>query len=360
MGKRKYLGNLNKGGDFMDLIKPEKLKTGDLVTTVSLSWGGAGDRDLLWRYKLGKLRLERVFGLKVIEMENTLKGSDYVYNHPEARARDLMEAFKNPDIRAIFSCIGGDDSIRMLPYIDFEIIRKNPKIFIGYSDSTISHLMCYKAGLTSFYGPSILAELAENNKIFDYTSEYIRKTLFSSSPIGSIPAAEKWTGDRVEWIEENKNIPKAMKDNIGYEFLQGEGSVTGKLFGGCMEVLEMAKGSKLWPEEGELDNFILFFETSENTPKPTELLYWLRNYAALGILEKARAILFGKPSQEKYYEDYKKVIKLIVDENNLHKTPIVYNMTFGHNEPMMILPYGVLAKVDCEDKTFSILEAGVL
>lgn len=239
-------------------------------------------------------------------MEHTLKGSEYIYKYPEARAKDLMDAFKNPDIKAIFSCIGGDDSIRILPYIDFEIIRKNPKIFIGYSDSTIIHLICYKAGLTSFYGPSVLAELAENNKMFDYTREYLNKILFSNDSIGLIPATEKW------------------------------------------------------PDESAFDDAILFFETSEDTPEPTNLLYWLRNYAALGILQKSKAIIFGNPYQEKYYSDYREVIKTIVIENNLYNTPIVYNMTFGHNQPMCVLPYGVLAEVNCEEKTFSILESGVL
>lgn len=97
-------------------------------------------------------------------MENTLKGSEYLYNHPEKRAHDFMDAFVNPSVKAIFSCIGGDESVRMLPYIDFDIIRNNPKILIGYSDTTISHLMCLKAGVSSFYGPSLLAELAENIK----------------------------------------------------------------------------------------------------------------------------------------------------------------------------------------------------
>lgn len=344
----------------MKLIKPQHLSVNDVVATVSLSWGGAGDPDLLWRYQQGKKRLEEVFGLKVIEMEHTLKGSEYIYKYPEARAKDLMNAFKNPDIKAIFSCIGGDDSIRLLPYIDFEVIRENPKIFIGYSDSTITHLICYKAGLTSFYGPSILAELAENIKIFDYTKEYINKALFNNSFMGLIPYSEKWTGDRIEWTEDNKDIPKTMRDNLGYEFLQGLGIVRGRLFGGCMEVLEMAKGTKLWPNESTFNSAILFFETSEDTPEPTNLSYWLRNYAALGILQKAKAILFGKPYQERYYDEYKEVIKIIVDENNLYNTPIVYNMTFGHNQPMGILPYGVLAEVNCEDKTFSILESGVV
>ena len=76
----------------MNMIRPEKLKTGDIVATVSLSWGGAGDSDLLWRYQLGKQRLEEVFGLKVIEMEHTLKGSDFIYKHPEARAKEIGRA----------------------------------------------------------------------------------------------------------------------------------------------------------------------------------------------------------------------------------------------------------------------------
>ncbi|WFA07702.1 S66 peptidase family protein [Tissierella sp. Yu-01] len=343
----------------MKLISPNKLQAGDTVATVSLSWGGAGDKDLLWRYQVGKQRLEEVFGLKVVEMEHTLMGTEYIYKHPEARAKDLMDAFRNSDIKAIFSCIGGDDSIRMLPYIDFDIISKNPKIFIGYSDSTITHLICYKAGITSFYGPSVLAEFAENIKIYDYTTEYINKTLFSNDPVGLIQAEKKWTGERIEWIEDNKNISKRMEDNLGYEFLQGSGIVKGRLFGGCIEVLEMAKGTILWPDDDTFDGAILFFETSEETPHPDNLLYWLRNYAAMGVLQKSKAILFGKPYQAKYYDEYKEVIKTIVDENNLYNIPIVYNMTFGHNEPMCILPYGVLAEVNCEDKTFRIMESGV-
>ncbi len=78
------------------LFKPHKLMKGDTVATVSLSWGGAGDKDLLWRYRVGKQRLEQQFGLKVIEMEHTLKGSDYLYNHPEKRAQDFMNAFSDP------------------------------------------------------------------------------------------------------------------------------------------------------------------------------------------------------------------------------------------------------------------------
>ena len=77
------------------LIKPKKLKVGDYVATVSPSWGGAGEPELRWRYEQGVRRLEDVFGLKVIPMPHSLKGEDYLYKNPQARAEDLMTAFKD-------------------------------------------------------------------------------------------------------------------------------------------------------------------------------------------------------------------------------------------------------------------------
>lgn len=343
----------------LNLIKPKKLKVGDIVATVSLSWGGAGDKELLWRYNLGKKRLQEQFGIQVVEMPNTLKGSEYLYNHPEKRAEDLMQAFSDKSIKAIFSCIGGYESVRMLPYIDFNIIANNPKIFIGYSDTTITHYICLKAGLSSFYGASVLAELAENVEIFDYTSKWLKKVLFDASPIGLIPATEEWTGERLEWSESNAFVKKTMVNNTGYEGLQGKGTIRGRLIGGCIEVMEMIKGTSLWPSKDVFEDAILFFETSEDMPDPKYVEYWLRNYGSQGILQKVNAIIFGKPYQEKYYNEYKNAIMTVVTELKLQHLPIIYNMTFGHNEPMMCLPYGAIAEINCDKKTFSILEAGV-
>lgn len=341
------------------LIVPQHLKAGDKVATVSLSWGGAGDENLRWRYEIGKKRLQEEFGLEVVEMPTTLAGTEYVYKHPEQRAKDFMGAFEDSSIRAIFSCIGGDDSIRMLPYIDFDVIRKNPKIFLGYSDSTVAHFICRKAGIRSYYGPSILAEFAENIEIFPYTRKSIKDTLFEPKLLGVVDACSEWTGEIIPWEESKKSQRKQMQANLGYELLQGEGIVSGPLIGGCIDVLEFMKGTCLWPEPTEFDGAILFFETSEETPSPDNIRYWLRNYGALGILHKVKGILWGKPYQETYYEDYKEVIhNVIYEELGLTKLPILYNATFGHNEPMMVLPYGAMARIDCGQKTFELLEAG--
>jgi len=343
----------------LNLIKPNKLSKGDKVATVSLSWGGTGDDELLWRYNLGEKRLQEEFGLEVVEMTNTLKGSEYLYNHPEKRAEDLMEAFKDNTIKAIFSCIGGDESIRMLPYINFDVIRNNPKVFIGYSDTTITHFMCLKAGISSFYGASVLAEFAENIEIFDYTKESVEKVLFKDNLIGEISPCDYWTSERLAWEEINKDIPKKLNKNNGYELLQGSGKVQGRLIGGCIEVLEMMKGTILWNIE-DFEDSILFFETSEEMPEPKYVEYWLRNYGSQGILQKASGIIWGKPYNNKYYEEYKEVIKTVIqDELKLTELIILYNMNFGHTEPMTCLPYGALSEIDCDKKTFTILEAGV-
>lgn len=344
----------------MNLIKPRKLNKGDKVATVSLSWGGAGDEDILWRYNRGKERLENLFGLKVVEMTNTLKGSEFIYSNPQKRAEDLMNAFEDKSIKAIFSCIGGDESIRMLPYIDFEVIKNNPKIFIGYSDTTITHLICLKAGVSSFYGASVLNEFAENVKMHDYTVKYIHKVLFNNETIGRIESSKYWTSEYLPWIEENKFTERNLLENTEYELLQGKGTVQGRLIGGCIEVLEMAKQTFIWPEENSWKNTILFIETSEDMPEPQYVEYWLRNYGSQGILNKIKGIIWGKPYDNKYYEEYKSAIYKVLNELGLNELPVLYNMNFGHTQPMIVLPYGAMAEIDCHEKSFSILECGVI
>jgi muramoyltetrapeptide carboxypeptidase LdcA involved in peptidoglycan recycling len=237
----------------LDLIKPCRLKKGDKVATVSLSWGGAGDDTIVWRYYQGKERLEKLFGLEVVEMPHTLMGTEYVYKHPEKRAEDLMNAFKDPSIKAIISCTGGNDSIRMLPYIDFDVIRNNPKIFTGYSDTTVTHFMCMKSGISSFYGLSVLNDFAENVAMPQYTVEWAKRALFGVDIIGEIPTSDEWTSQFLDWIVENKNTSRTFERNTGYELLQGKGTIKGRLIGGCMEVIETIKGTSLFPSVDAFD-----------------------------------------------------------------------------------------------------------
>lgn len=339
------------------LIKPNKLQKGDRVATISLSWGGAGDEEILWRYEQGKKRLEDVFGLEVVEMPHTLKGTDFVYNHPEKRAEDLMNAFKDPSIKGIIACIGGIESIRMLPYIDFDVIKQNPKIFMGYSDSTTTHMICHKAGVSSIYGPTLLVDFAENIEMHPYTIEHIMRTLFQAETIGEIKSADEWTSEFLPWIETNKGTARKYQPNQGYTLVQGKGVVQGHLIGGCLEVFESLRGTDLFPTLDAFDQAILFLETSEDKPTALYVESALRTYGIMGILNQINGIIWGKPMDEVFYEEYQETIKKVLAEFNREDMPVLYNMNFGHTEPKICLPYGTMAEINCETTAFSILES---
>lgn len=147
-------------------MRPQQLQAGDKVAAISLSWGGAATFPKFPnRYALGKRRLEEIFGVQVVETRHALREASWLAANPKVRADDLMEAFADSQIKGIFSIVGGEDSIRLLPHIDLKAIAQNPKVFIGYSDTTVNHFVCLKAGLSSFYGSSILAEFAENGAL---------------------------------------------------------------------------------------------------------------------------------------------------------------------------------------------------
>jgi muramoyltetrapeptide carboxypeptidase LdcA involved in peptidoglycan recycling len=342
------------------MIKPKKLNPGDKVATVSLSWGGPSVFPN--RYQIGVQQLQEEFGLQVVEMPNTLKDTDWLARNPKARADDLMQAFADPSIKGIFATIGGEDSIRLLPYIDYNTIHKNPKIFLGYSDTTISHLTCYKAGLVSFYGPCIMVEFAENCGMFPYVAESVRRTLFSNDVIGELKPSEGWVFEGLDWADPaNQQVRRKLNPPTGWSFLQGSGIHRGHLVGGCMEVFDWARGTEVFPDDWQ--KAILFLETSEEAPPPEEVARTLRVFAAMGILSRLSGILFGRPGGNippEKFEDYDHaILQVVKEEEGLNDLPIITHMDFGHTSPMFVLPYGVQAEMDMDNNRFTVIENAV-
>jgi len=353
------------------MIKPKKLNKGDKVAIVTLSRGLLGMP--FCKHELD-LALERIknYGLVPVIMDNSLKNMEYLHNHPEERAADLKQAFMDKEIKAIITAIGGDDTYKTIPYLmeDDEFksaVKNNPKIFTGFSDTTNNHWMLNKLGLTTFYGPCVLVDLAElDNEMLPYTKEYFEK-FFASEDSYEITSSDTWYFDRESYGPEELGKPrKSHKEMHGYETLNGSGTVTGKLFGGCIESIydiytserngdenEVYTKYNLIPTIEEWKERILFIETCEERIEPQKLEIILNCLKEQKILENVKGILVGKPIDEKYYDEYKDVYQKVFADID---TPILYNVNFGHSVPRCILPYGLNATVDFDSRKITIDE----
>lgn len=336
-----------------ELIVPRKLRRGDTVAFISISGGRAGDEDMLPRYETGKRRFEEIYSVHVIETPHALKGSKYLYEHPEKRAEDLMWALQNPDVKGIICNQGGDDSYRVLPYIDTEIIHDNPKVFMGFSDIATWMAVFAYAGIRAFYGPTVLTPIAQPGTLDEYTEKAIRRTLFESAVIGKVECSERYTP--IEW----RNIkPKKIKwtKNDGYLILQGQGIRKGRIFCLCGGPLRQIMGTKFFPKPEFFEDAFVALEHGAPYGSHLAGLHDLRAFAAAGVFDKAAGIITGKLDQE----SRNTILKVINQEAHREDMIIFENVDFVHHTPMTVLPMGALCEVNCEEATFSILESGVV
>lgn len=346
------------------MIKPKRLKAGDKVAVVSLSSGMLGEPWAVHKFELAKNRMKEIFGLELVTTKHALSGIDYIYNHPEKRAQDLMDAFRDPEIKAIFAAIGGTDTIRILPYIDFEVIKNNPKIFSGFSDTTSNHFMMYYAGLMSFYGPNIMNDFSQYVFMSGFTIDAIKKLWFDGEANFKLESSKVYSldEDKVWWGEEHINEDRKWRlEEKGYEILNGSGKTQGELLGGCLDVFIDIIGTKIWPNKDEWKGKILFIENCcESNMTLEQFEGILRNLHAQGILENLAGIMVGKPNSYDHFEDYKKsLLKIVVGEAHLDDMVIIYNVNFGHSAPITIIPYGAKCEIDADNKTITLLEAVV-
>lgn len=344
------------------LRKPKALQAGDRVAIVSTSWGGPSA--FPHRYEAGRRYLEEAFCVVPVEMPHALSDAEWLSRNPQARADDIHEAFADPSIKAVIASIGGDDAVRLIPHIDLSVIAENPKIFLGYSDPTALHFACLKAGLGSFYGPTIMSGFGENGGMHTYAEHSVRKALFATEPMGEIPVNEEgWTARQLPWSDpENQDRRRALTPSTGPRTLQGSGAVRGHLIGGCAEVLEMLKGTGWWPPLDYWNGAILFIETSEHAPSEAHVRWWFRNYAAQGILSRLAGIVLGRPGgelDEKGRSEQEAAVVQVLGEAGLQHLPVLAELDFGHTDPIATLPYGVMAEIDCARSRLRILEPGV-
>lgn len=338
------------------------------VGIVSLSSGTIGEEFVKHELDLGIERLKN-YGLKVKFMDHALKGIDYLKEHPDKRAEDLLQAFSDPEIDMILCAIGGDDTYRLLPYLfeNGELQKAvTKKIFLGFSDSTINHFMLYKTGLNTFYGQSFLSDICELGKeMLPYTKKYFEE-LITTGRIKEITPSDVWYEGRTNYDKDQVGVELLEKPNRGYELLQGSSVFSGKILGGCVDTIfdifdgeryanspELCSRYELFPSKKDWEGKILLLETSEEKMTPDKLKQALLKLKETGIFESVNGVLVGNPMDETYYEEYKKVL---IETINIPTLPVVYNVNVGHALPRCIIPFGVEATVDVEKQRISFLE----
>lgn len=339
-----------------ELIKPLKLRPGDKVATVSPCHGWAGDPDIHWKYKLGVKRLSEL-DLDVVAAPNSLKGSEYLARNPQARAEDIMWAFENKEVHAIIANVGGNDSIKIVPYIDSSCMYRNPKIFIGYSDVMNLHFLCYKSGLSSFYGDNLLNPIAEQFGWHEYSKKWFIKTLFDTSVIGTIEPFQDWTFQAPDYV--NRNKKRDYYKNDGYELIQGKGKAYGHLIGGHTGIPELTE-TILALSADDFEDTILFVEDIPEFFTSEHVETFFNILGNNGILQKLKGIVIGKTNENRSFDDRACVIRNTLSGKHSCNIPVIYGLNFGHSSPMCVLPYGAAAEIDCDKLTFSILESGVV
>lgn len=336
------------------------------VTIVSLSSGILGEPFVAHEVELGVKRLE-AYGLNVRFAAHACKGMEYIRQHPEKRAEDLLQALAD-DTDLILCAIGGDDTYRLLPYLfgkrELEQVVKQAekeKVFLGFSDTTMNHLMLHKAGLNTFYGQAFLPDVCElASDMLPYTRHYLEELLHTGT-ISCIQPSPVWQDAREDFSPSAFGTAMPEHPDRGFELLQGSPVFSGEILGGCADSLydifnaeryadsaELCARYQLFPPEEEWKGKILLLETSEEKPSPAKYRAILRELKAHGVFASVSGVLIGKPMDEQYMEEYKQIL---IEEIDNPALPVVCNVNIGHATPRCIIPFGVPAVVDAEKQT---------
>lgn len=314
-------------------MKAKMLKPGDTIGIISPSSPSYNKSDI---YRSAEVL--RSWGFKVVFSKNIDKKNGFFAGTDLERAEDFNHMFQDDTIDAVMVTRGGYGAARILKYIDFDMIKKNPKILLGFSDITNLHLAINKlTDLVTFHGPGMWCFSEEY--MTEYTLKYLRKALFSDEPIGEIEAVSK-------------------KD---YVHAIGSGKAKGKVIGGNLSIICSTLGT---PYEIDTEDRILFFEDLDTEPWIMD--HMMAHLSNAGKLQKAKGIVIGKcvnceprqlnpnyyvdTSLEDIFEDYLRPLNI----------PVLYGLPLGHTNDMATIPIGVEVEVDADNKTLTILESGLI
>ncbi|MHC3468598.1 S66 family peptidase [Streptomyces sp. 7R007] len=332
---------------------PPKPAPGDRIAVISPSAGLPG---LFPRpFELGLERLRKDYGLEPVEYPTTrTMGAT-----PRERAADIHAAFADPEVKAVIASIGGEDQITVLPLLDRELIRANPKPFFGMSDNTNLLMYLRNAGMVSYHGATVMCELGRPGAMHPQTADSLRAALFTSGAYELRPA-EGWNDVNRDWADPATfDAEPETRPAADWTWVNPDRVVEGRSWGGCLEIVGwmLMADREIAHDLAEYDEGVLILETSEEMPSAAEVFRTLRNMGERGLLRRFSALLMGRAktwsferpnsSEEaaRYAADQREAV-LRAMRVYAPDTLIVFDVDFGHTDPQLVIPYGGVVRVD--------------
>lgn len=309
----------------MEKIYPKKLSIGDEVRVI------APVRSLAIiseeSQKIANKRFEEM-GLKLSFGKHVAEIDEFASTNIQARIDDLHEAFRDINVKAILTVIGGFNSNQLLKYIDWELIQNNPKIFCGFSDVTaLNNSIFAKTGLITYSGPHYSTFGQE--LYFDYTLEYFKKCLFSEDQF-DLKASDCWSDD-MWWKNQNS---RDIIPSHGWTIIN-KGEATGTLLGANLCTFNLLQGTEYFPD---LKDSVLFLEDDEES-NPYHFDRDLQSVIHLPDFSCVKGLVIGR-FQNASGMDTEKLIKIVKTKNELSNIPVIANVDFGHTDPKVTFPIG--------------------
>ena len=328
-----------------------KLSAGDRVAILSPAFAAPAAGPAI--HEQAMRRLTEATGLVPVEYPTTRR----LDATPADRAADVTAAFADPTIRAVLATIGGDDQITVIPHLDDVVLAANPKPFLGYSDNTnlLNHL--WRLGVGGFYGGSTQVHLGPGPGIDDIHLASLRAALIDGGDLELTEPGESEDYGRM-WDD-----PRALSEHGDREATDAwtwagpARRVTGRTWGGCLEVLDQIGIAGRFPGVAELEGGILLLETSEELPPADWVGRWIRALGEAGILSAVAGVLVARPPTSNFEvrPDAGERARLRAAQRDVAVATIaVYNpeavvcvgVPFGHTRPQWIVPYGGTMMLD--------------
>ncbi|MGL1958417.1 MAG: LD-carboxypeptidase [Colwellia sp.] len=323
-------------------IKPKRLKSGDTIGLIAPSSNVRENEEITFATEVLKS-----FGFKVKHGKYLFDRYGYLAGQDKDRAWDVNNMFADTSIDGIFCLRGGYGAPRILPYLNYDLIAKNPKVFIGYSDVTaLLNAIYARTGLVTFHGP-----IAKQN-FTDYTLEHFKKILFN--PIAPTELATPPAFEGREGLVDKDNRLRVLSKGKGSGVIRG--IATGQLIGGNLSLLVKLVGT---PYEPDYQGKILFLEEIEEAPYRIDGM--LTHLWLAGRLQQLAGIVFGKCTDCEASSPPSLSIEQVFNDRLSHLgIPVLQGLMIGHIDDLSTIPVGSLATLDVNSKRLILQETAVL